>query len=112
MGPALYLRIPSRGDPLGTLVATVAGRQRFDFLLLFLDGPREVLLAAFFVAAAFFTALLDVRFRGFALVETLLAPLLTEAGMRFATALVARLAADLTAVAANVPAATAARSVT
>jgi hypothetical protein len=105
------MRLQGESVP-GTLVTTAAGPQRFEFLLLFLDGPREVFLEAFFVAAAFFTALLDVLFRGFALVETLLAPLLTEAGMRFATALVARLAADLTAVAANVPAATAARSVT
>jgi len=83
-----------------------------EVLPLFFDNPREVFLGAFFVAAAFFATLLDVLFRGFALLETLLAPLLTEAGMRFVTAFVACLATDLTAVAANVPAATAAKSVT
>jgi len=81
---------------------------RFDFLPLFLDCPREVFLAVFFVAAAFFTPRLGA-FLG--VLVTLRAPFLTEAGTRFATAFLARLAADLTAVCANAPAARAAKSV-
>jgi hypothetical protein len=85
-----------------------SGGQRFDFFLVALDRRFAVFLAAFLVAAAFFTPLLRAFFRAFV---TLLAPSLTEAGTRLAAAFFARLATDLTAVSANIPAARAARSV-
>jgi hypothetical protein len=72
------------------------GRQRFALLLLFMDGPREVFWEISW-SPPLSATVFDVLLRGFALFETLLAPVSTEGGMRFVTASVARFAADQTA---------------